>query len=60
MSMLELFRVFAMSNEFKLLPVGFSLAFQYSIQCLTFDITSRFAQRRRWSWPNCATAYQSR
>jgi pre-mRNA-splicing helicase BRR2 len=60
MGMLELFRVFAMSNEFKLLPVRFSSVCQCTLQRLTSGITFRFALRRRWSLPDCLNACLSR
>jgi len=52
MSMIELFRVFALSNEFKLLPVG---AYFYMNFFVVVDVMfptpffDRFIKRRSWS-----------
>ena len=53
MSMIELFRVFALSNEFKLLPVGVFPLHKISFQSLTlsfpFHFFHRFVKRKSWN-----------
>lgn len=51
MSTLELFRVFALSNEFKLLPASHVV----KIPCCLTDVKCivRFVKKRNLSWANC-------
>ena len=57
MSMIELFRVFALSNEFKLLPVGVFIYIKFLLQ--QFNIIfffHRFVRKRSWSLRSYSSA----
>ena len=56
MSQLELFRVFALSNEFKLIPVRQDVS--NSLRCFLTMTDCR--RRRNWSSVSCLSAYPSR
>lgn len=62
MSMIELFRVFALSNEFKLLPVGVFLFDFNFFTVADFVFFRRFVRRRSWSLRSClnTSRYPSR
>ena len=54
MSTLELFRVFALSNEFKFVPVGFLLEISYVFH---WHFLVRFDKRRNWSSQSFSRGY---